>query len=470
MNNEQYAPFWNLASDASRPGVLNMYVYGRITSESHWLWGDETDVVTSSFIKDLRRFSGVNHINVYVNSPGGDVFAAAAIKNQLRAHSAEVVAHIDGLAASAAVGLALGADTVRMSRSALLMIHNPSTSVRGEVKDLTKGVEILNKVKETIMAIYMEKTNLTEEQLADMMDEETWLTADEALEYGFIDTIIEDQGLRLENGAMTNGIVVNGVSFDFEDNLSMQVGDYVFSNIISKDKLQKKLEKVGNYHIKTHEQGGSEIMDFEAILNAPNEEQQTLLDEYVQAATTRAMNEKQAEWDGEKKSLEAQIEALKEEEMPDDQGSEDAIFNSLSEEAQALIVEAHRQTAEAEAKLMEAEKEKELTNFRASMEKYDALPIEDKHIDALYTLSVSDEENFAAVEELLKVANGAMSAGFTPAGDDEGKDVTDNAFAEVNERVTKLRADDEKLAYNDALKQVFNDDPELYQRYRAELV
>ena len=467
MNNEQYIPFWNLASDASRPGVLNMYVYGRITSESHWLWGDETDVVTSSFIKDLRRFSGVNRINVYVNSPGGDVFAAAAIRNQLRAHSAEVVAHIDGLAASAAVGLALGADTVRMSRSALLMIHNPSTSVRGEVKDLTKGVEILNKVKETIMAIYMEKTNLTEEQLAKMMDEETWLTADEALEYGFIDTIVEDQGLRLENGATPNRIIVNGVSFDFEDNLSMRVGDYVFSNTISKDKLQKKLEKVGNYHIKTHEQGGSEIMDFEAILNAPNAEQQTLLDAYVQAA----MNKKQAEWDKEKESLEAQIAALKEEEeKPADQNSEDAIFNSLSEEAQALIMEARRQAAEAEAKLMEAEKEKELTNFKASLEKYDALPIEDKHIDALYTLSVTDKENYTAVEELLKVANAAMSAGFIPVGDDEGKDVIDNAFAEVNARVTKLRADNEKLAYNDALRQVFNDDPALYQRYRAELV
>jgi ATP-dependent Clp protease protease subunit len=463
----KFQSFWNLASDASRPGVLNMYVYGRITSSSHWLFGSDTDVVTSQFVKDLRKYPEVKRINVYVNSPGGDVFAAAAIKNQLKAHPAEVHSFIDGLGASAAVGLAMGADVVHMSRSALIMIHNPATRVEGEVKDLEKGVEVLQKVKTTIVAIYQEKTGLPEDKLAALMDEESWLTADEALSLGFIDKIVEDDGLEIEN--IDDGLIVNGVTFDFSDTIPMKVGNYTFCNSLSQDKLKEKLKAVKN------KQGGTDVMSFEQILNAMTPEQKIAFDNYIQAQITEAVNAKQAAWDQEKDTLENKIQTLEAAAAaapatpPATENPEDAILNSLSEEARAIVLKAREQAAQAEAKLAAAEEEKAISAFKAKLAVYDALPIQDAQADALYRLSVTDEANFKAVEDLLKVANSAMAAGFKPIGSDQGKPAASNAMEEINNKVSTLRNEHKDLDYNAALKQVFNENPDLYQRYREEL-
>jgi ATP-dependent Clp protease protease subunit len=463
----KFQSFWNLASDASRPGVLNMYVYGRITSSSHWLFGSDTDVVTSQFVKDLRKYPEAKRINVYVNSPGGDVFAAAAIKNQLKAHPAEVHSFIDGLGASAAVGLAMGADVVHMSRSALIMIHNPATRVEGEVKDLEKGVEVLQKVKTTIVAIYQEKTGLPEDKLAALMDEESWLTADEALSLGFIDKIVEDDGLEIEN--IDDGLIVNGVTFDFSDTIPMKVGNYTFCNSLSQDKLKEKLKAVKN------KQGGTDVMSFEQILNAMTPEQKIAFDNHIQAQITEAVNAKQAAWDQEKDMLENKIQTLEAAAAaapatpPATENPEDAILNSLPEEARAIVLKAREQAAQAEAKLAAAEEEKAVSAFKAKLAVYDALPIQDAQANALYRLSVTDEANFKAIEDLLKVANSAMAAGFKPIGSDQGKPAASNAMEEINNKVSTLRNEHKDLDYNTALRQVFNENPDLYQRYREEL-
>lgn len=458
----KFQPFWNLASDASRPGVLNMYVYGRITSSSHWLFGSETDVVTSRFVKDLRKYPDAKRINVYINSPGGDVFAAAAINNQLKAHAAEVHSYIDGLGASAAVGLAMGADVVHMSRSALIMIHNPATRVEGEVKDLEKGVEVLQKVKATIINIYQEKTGLPEDRLAALMDEESWLTADEALSLGFIDKIAEDEGLIVEN--IDDGVVVNGVTFNFTNASAMKVGAFTFCNNLSGDKLKEKLSTIQN------KQGGNQVMSFEEILNAMQPEQRTLFDNHIQNMIADAVAAKQTEWDTEKSVLNARITTLEAAQAalpPED--PEEAILNSLTPEARAIVDKAREQARTAEAALAAAKAAEAYNAFKDKMGVYDALPIQDEQMQALHQLSVTDEKSFAQIENLLKIANEAMKAGFVPVGSDQGTPATQNALDEINAKVSALRAENKDMDYNTALRQVANEHPELYQRYREEL-
>ncbi|MFA6691898.1 MAG: head maturation protease, ClpP-related [Saccharofermentanales bacterium] len=457
----KFQSFWNLASDASRPGVLNMYVYGRITSSSHWLFGSETDVVTSQFVKDLRKYPEAKRINVYINSPGGDVFAAAAINNQLKAHAAEVHSYIDGLGASAAVGLAMGADVVHMSRSALIMIHNPATRVEGEVKDLEKGVEVLQKVKTTIINIYQEKTGLPEDRLAALMDEESWLTADEALSLGFIDKIAEDEGLTVEN--IDDGVVVNGVTFNFTNEAAMKVGAFTFCNNLSGDKLKEKLSTIQN------KQGGNQAMSFEEILNAMQPEQKTLFDNHIQNMIANAVAAKQTEWDTEKSVLNARITTLEAAQaaLPAED-PEEAILNSLTPEARAIVDKAREQAKTAEAELAAAKATEAYNAFKGKMGVYDALPIQDDQMQALHQLSVTDEKSFAQIENLLKISNEAMKAGFVPAGSDQGTPAAQNALDEINAKVSALRAENKDMDYNTALRQVANEHPELYQRYREE--
>jgi hypothetical protein len=100
---------------------------------------------------------------------------------------------------------------------------------------------------------------------------------------------------------------------------------------------------------------------------------------------------------------------------------------------------------------------------------YDALPIQDEQMHALYQLSVTDEKNFNQVENLLKIANEAMKAGFVPTGSDQGIPAAQNALDEINAKVSALRAENKDMDYNTALRQVANEYPELYQRYREEV-
>lgn len=463
----KFESFWNLAPDMNTPGILNMYVYGRITSTSHWFFGSDSDVVTSHFIEDLKKHPNAKRINVYINSPGGDVFAAAAIYNQLRSHDAEVHSYIDGLGASAAVGLAMGADTVHMSRSSLIMIHNPKTGAEGEVKDLQRGINVLEKVKSTLINIYDEKTDLGAEKLAALMDNETWLTADEALALGFVDAIVEDEGLLVEDAK--TGFIVNGVPFDFLNVNAMKVDKFTFSNNISEHKLREKLSQI------KQKQGGNHHMTFEEILNSLSDIDATLVNEHLTQSIENAITDKQQEWDEEKEVLNARITELEQEAAEAAEPVVDAvvdpeqeILNSLSPEAREMFESAMRDKAEAEAKLAEAEKQEQYAAFKEHLSAYDALPMQEEQIQALHEIAVADEEGFAHIESLLKVANEAISAGFDSIGSDQGVPAAQNAFDEINAKVAELMKTNEALDYNAALRQVANQHPDLYRRYREE--
>ena len=162
-------------------------LYGTIAEES---WFDD-DVTPQMFRDEL--FAGSGPVTVWLNSPGGDCVAASQIYSMLMDYKDDVTIKIDGIAASAASVIAMAGTKVLMAPTALMMIHNPITMAYGNHDDMQKAIEMLDEVKESIINAYEIKTNLSRAKLSHLMDTETWMNANKAIELGFADDILEDE-------------------------------------------------------------------------------------------------------------------------------------------------------------------------------------------------------------------------------------------------------------------------------------
>lgn len=170
-----------LAMDGeSRPAIL---IYDVIDP---W-WGVSAEMVKTSLLNN----PDATDIDVFINSPGGDVFEATAIYSSLISHPAKIHVHIDGVAASAATRIAMAGDTIEIAESGMYMIHFAWTFAYGNASELRQTAEMLDKVDNTIVADYVKNSNSDEQQIRDWMEAETWFTADEALEHGFVQSIMQ---------------------------------------------------------------------------------------------------------------------------------------------------------------------------------------------------------------------------------------------------------------------------------------
>ena len=133
--------------------------------------------------------SGSGNITVWINSPGGDCVAAAQIYNMLMDYKGNVTVKIDGIAASAASVIAMAGNKVLMSPVSMLMIHNPMTVAMGNTAEMQKAIEMLSEVKESIMNAYEIKTGMSRAKISHLMDAETWMNANKAVELGFADFV-----------------------------------------------------------------------------------------------------------------------------------------------------------------------------------------------------------------------------------------------------------------------------------------
>ncbi len=182
--------FWNWVRDSDEERTL--YLNG-VISEETW-WGDE---VTPKMFKD-ELLAGTGDITVWINSPGGDVFAAAQIYNMLMDYTGKVTVKIDGLAASAASVIAMAGGDVYMSPVSMIMIHNPSTIAIGDSEEMLRAKALLDEVKESIINAYELKTGLSRTKLSNLMDAESWMNANKAIELGFADDILRDEKKQVE--------------------------------------------------------------------------------------------------------------------------------------------------------------------------------------------------------------------------------------------------------------------------------
>ena len=162
-----------------------LFLNGTIAEES---WFDD-DVTPQMFKDELQGGSG--DITVWINSPGGDCVAAAQIYNMLREYKGNVTVKIDGIAASAASVIAMAGSKVLMSPVSMLMIHNPMTAAYGNSAEMQKAIDMLGSVKDSILNAYEIKTGMSRTKLSHLMDAETWMDANKAMELGFADEIMK---------------------------------------------------------------------------------------------------------------------------------------------------------------------------------------------------------------------------------------------------------------------------------------
>lgn len=200
--------FWSVTNLASTEAEIKLY--GPITSGHSWFDNGDS-VAANDFIKDLESLDGKN-LTVRINSPGGDVFAAHAIHNQLLAYKGNVTVVIDGLCASAATIVAVAGKKIIMPSNALFMIHNPAIGLDDYygAEELNKVLNALKGVKDSIIAAYRKRCKVSDVEISKMMDAETWMDAQECLDKGFIDEI-DGTVEAVRNG---NSLVINSLTVD----------------------------------------------------------------------------------------------------------------------------------------------------------------------------------------------------------------------------------------------------------------
>lgn len=182
--------FWNWSESdqqARNEGGRILYLDGVIASET---WFDD-DITPAAFKEELWASDGP--ITIFLNSPGGDCFAASQIYTMLMEYPHDVTVKIDGIAASAASVIAMAGTKVLMAPTALMMMHRPLTVAMGNTDDMHRAIDMLEEVKESIINAYQIKTSQSRTVLSHMMDAETWLSANKAVELGFADGILERQ-------------------------------------------------------------------------------------------------------------------------------------------------------------------------------------------------------------------------------------------------------------------------------------
>jgi ATP-dependent Clp protease protease subunit len=183
---EQLKKYWDIK--AKDKNTADLLLYGEI-SDTKWF---DDDITPKQLKEDLDKAGDIKQLNIYINSPGGNVFAGQAIHSILKRHPASKTAYIDGVAASIASVIALAADKVVMPKNTLFMIHKPWSFAMGNADDMLKAAEVLDRAESSILAVYKEKTGLDEAVIKEYMRAETWFTPQEAKDAGFVDEIDEE--------------------------------------------------------------------------------------------------------------------------------------------------------------------------------------------------------------------------------------------------------------------------------------
>lgn len=448
------AKFWNFK--AKTADIAELMLYGPI-SEDSW-WGDE--VTPKQFAQDLKDIGEVSELHIRINSGGGDVFAANTIYNLIRSKSCKKIVHIDGLAASAASVIAMVGDEIIMPGNALMMIHDPWTYTRGNSAELAETIELLNKVKDTLVFAYKEKTKKTEEEISDLMAAETWMTGEEAVEMGFADTL---EGEVYVAASMVPEkdktlMVFNGVTVDIN---RYKNGDAV------RDRLQNLVHKKGE-----------DVMTLEQILNKLSEEEQNLIK--AELAKTAAPDAESEVLKNEVATLKA-TEATLQNEIVDltaklegvvaKTTTEDELLNAVDPKIKSMIEDARKNEAAAQAALQQIKDDQENKEFQALAASFDKLPISAQEFGpVLKNFAKADKEGFEKLQALLHTVNSSTEMGtiFKNAGV-AGDVTTGSAWDQIQAKVTVLMAEDEKLNKASAMVQVMKNEPKLYEQYRNEL-
>jgi ATP-dependent Clp protease protease subunit len=224
--------FWKWSNSVSSNNQ-ELILDGPIASDT-W-WGDE--VTPDIFRDELKQHAG--DLTVVINSPGGDVFAGLAIYNALVNHNGNVTVRVDGLAASIASVIAMAGDKIIMSPGSMIMIHRPSVYAAGTVDDMEKAKDVLMKIEEGITPIYAKRTGLSDEKIAELLEAETWMLADKAVELGFADEVSEAPEKQKQDEGVQNAM---GMNFAFSMSAVKQADAKPMQSLVEQIKAKAEAE------------------------------------------------------------------------------------------------------------------------------------------------------------------------------------------------------------------------------------
>lgn len=230
---------WELKQSAE-PGTLDIYIYGDVKGDGYDWWTDEvieSETSANHLRNELEKHPDTTQINIYINSYGGSVFEGTAIYNQLKRHPAHKTVYIDGFACSIASVIAMAGDEVVMPSNALMMIHNMWMYVQGNAAELRKAADDLDIINEAGRAAYLEKAGdkLTLEILTQMEDDETWLTAEQCLQYGLADRYA-DRDADMSNASE----VLRKANLNLEQRINFHKSMAAQLRDLTKEPMQKK--------------------------------------------------------------------------------------------------------------------------------------------------------------------------------------------------------------------------------------
>jgi len=205
---------WEIKQQADTPGTLQLYIYGDVKGDRRSWWTGEVEESQTSaehFKKELASHANVKQIDIYINSYGGSVFEGTAIYSQLKRHPAHKTVYVDGFACSIASVIAMAGDEIVMPRNALMMIHNMWMGVEGNSAELRKAADDLDKINEAGREAYLQRAGdkLSADKLRELQDAETWLNAQECIEYGLADRYAEKDADMTKAAEVVQSITAN---------------------------------------------------------------------------------------------------------------------------------------------------------------------------------------------------------------------------------------------------------------------
>lgn len=168
------------------PSNADLFIYGAIVSEHDDWFGSDSDVSLTDFKEEIDSLGNIKTLNIFINSPGGDVFAAStmiSLLQRLKAKGTKLISYVDGLSASAASFLMMVADEIKLYKNSIVMIHKPMSFAYGNANEMQKTIDTLNKIEDSVMIpMYMNKSKVSEDEIRNIIDAESWLNANEMAE------------------------------------------------------------------------------------------------------------------------------------------------------------------------------------------------------------------------------------------------------------------------------------------------
>lgn len=435
--------FWEFKASAKNKSVGELYLYNEIASGSSW-WGDE--VTPKSFKAELDALGSIDTLNIYVNSPGGDVFAGHAIASMIKRCKAQTIANVDGLAASMASAVVCACNKVIMPANTMLMVHHPWTRAMGNANDFRKKADDLEKIGESTMSIYRAKTGLSDEKLKELLDAETWLTAQEAKELGFCDEI--EDAVQIAASISGDNLTYNGATFDIK----------AFKNI-PVDKIKSLLNETND---KPFALEGGELLK---MLTEPSFQEKAL-----------GFLKSLFNVDNEVKDLKKDTATKGDDgEMPKTEDTVHTVQNSIPEDFKTRFealeksnLELKNQNETLQNQLAKNADEVRIKEFVQKAASFGNLSINAEEIGPILKgIAESDPDGYAKIEAVLQAANEQIAKGalFAEIGADGvvESDISKRIEAKAQEIQKRDNCTIEK-----ARSMAYKENPDLYAEYQKE--